>query len=179
MQGLEEREHGKYSSSPTHSKCLINNRHDMLGNQSTLTNLHSTMRAHWKELAGACAAENTWTTLPWLTITIISKASSSRDFVTNCKRVRRKYFESTKYNFYAHINKKKSLYINFIRSEGKEVGVNKNNPFVWLWRQLKRSACLACVRPWEESQAPQINKQTYLLTAPSEFCLPWEEWDKD
>jgi hypothetical protein len=57
--------------------------------------------------------------------------------VTKWKRVGRKYFESTEYNFYAHINKK-SLYLNFIRSEGREVGVIKNTPTVGLWRQLKR-----------------------------------------
>lgn len=98
--------------------------------------------------------------------------------MTNWKRVRRKYFKSTKYNAYAHINKK-SLYIDFIKSEGTEIGVTKNTPVVGLWRQLNKSACPACVRPWAESQAPQVNKQTYLLMSPSEFCLPWEERDKD
>lgn len=98
--------------------------------------------------------------------------------MTNWKRVRRKYLESTTYNFYAHINKK-SLSINFIRSEGKKAGVTKNNSVVGLWRQIDRSACSACVRPWAESQAPWTNKQTFLLMSPSEFPLQWEECDKD
>lgn len=74
---------------------------------------------------------------------------------------------------------KKSLSINFVRSEGKEAGVTKNNSVVGLWRQLDRSAYPACVRPWAESQVPQTNKQTYLLMSPSEFSLQWEEWGKD
>lgn len=156
---------------PTHGKYLTNN-------QSTSSDLYHTMRVQWKELVGACAARNA-RTLPRLPNHCAPSASAfPPDFMTHWKRVRRKYLESTAYNFYVHINKK-SLSINFIRSEGKEAGVTKNNSVVGLWRQLDRSACPACARPWAESQVPWTNKQTFSLMSPSEFPLRWEECDKD
>lgn len=53
-----------------------------------------------------------------------------------------------------------------------------NHPFWGLWKQLN-SGVLASVRPRTESQAPQRNKQIYLLKPSWEFCLAQEEWDKE